>query len=172
MSSYHIRKGTVGDLPTLKHMMLTALETDPDAFSVLLSEYSGHSDFWWETYLFPFLIEDKQEVFFGFEGDEIASMGGLLFDDKIKKEHVASMVWVYTKPEFRGKGYSQKIITEMIDSIKAKPQIKKFALMVASSQTTAIELYKKFGFELNGVMKRELKIGDKYVDVYIMEKLF
>ncbi len=170
MSNFTIRKGGIPDLPILKNMMLLALETDPDAFSVMLSEYTGHSDFWWETYLFPFLTEDRQEIFFGFEGDQVASMGGLLFDDKEKKSHVASMVWIYTKPEFRGKGYSQQIITEMINSASNNPQIKKFGLMVAATQTKAIDLYKKFGFELNGVMKKELKVGDHFIDVYIMEK--
>ncbi len=168
--SFKVRKGTLSDLISLKEMMLLALESDPDAFSVTIAEYEHNSMFWWESYLFPFLTEENQSMLFGLEDGEIVSMGGILYEDKSKKEHIASIVWVYTKPEKRGKGYSKILMNEVFDEIKKRDHIKKISLMVASSQSHAVELYKKFGFELSGVLKNELKSGKKYIDVYLMEK--
>lgn len=172
MDNYLVRRATFEDFDTLKSLMLGALESDPDAFSVTLDEYQDNSNLWWESYLYPFLADNQQDMFFGVFEDAVVSMGGVIYEDKKKKSHIASLVWVYTIPEFRGKGFSKIIIKNILDEIQSRKDIKKISLMVAATQVSAVELYKKFGFDLNGVLKKELKSGDKFSDVYIMEKLF
>jgi ribosomal protein S18 acetylase RimI-like enzyme len=168
--SFKIRKGNLSDLESLKDMMLLALETDPDAFSVTLPEYKDNSMFWWESYLYPFLTEDQQTMYFGVDDGKIVSMGGVIYEEKEKKRHIASIVWVYTKPENRGHGYSKILMNEIFKAVKEQKHLRKISLMVASTQSSAVELYKSFGFDLNGVLKGELKSKDKYIDVYLMEK--
>lgn len=168
--NFVIRKGNLADLESLRDMMLLALETDPDAFSVTLPEYQDNSMFWWESYLYPFLKEDQQTMYFGVEDGKIVSMGGVIYEDKSKKKHIASIVWLYTKPENRGKGYSKILMNEIFKDTKDRKHLRKISLMVAATQSQAVELYKKFGFDLNGVLKEELKSGNRYIDVYVMEK--
>lgn len=44
----------------------------------------------------------------------------------------------------------------------------KISLSVFSTNKRAINLYKKFGFEIEGVKKKEIKIDEEYVDEILM----
>ena len=44
-------------------------------------------------------------------------------------------------------------------------------LCVIPEQRAAVKLYEKYGFELVGRLKKELKFDDKFYDELIMEKL-
>ena len=53
--------------------------------------------------------------------------------------------------------------------IKEYKITKKIKLTVNTKQTSAIELYKKFGFKIVGKLINELYINEKYYDEVIME---
>ena len=44
----------------------------------------------------------------------------------------------------------------------------KVSLAVFSTNKRAINLYKKFGFEIEGAKKREIKINEEYMDEILM----
>jgi ribosomal protein S18 acetylase RimI-like enzyme len=41
---------------------------------------------------------------------------------------------------------------------------------VVTTQISAIILYKKFGFKIIAKLNKDMKIGNKYYDEYLMEK--
>ncbi len=58
----------------------------------------------------------------------------------------------------------------LIEGLSRIPQIVKLRSGVNTEQDAAVGLYEKFGFEMIGTVKKELKIGDQYYDEYLMEK--
>jgi RimJ/RimL family protein N-acetyltransferase len=74
-------------------------------------------------------------------------------------------------PEWRSRGLGSALLGHMIEWVKTLPQIEKIKLRVLASNQRAIGLYKKFGFEEEGRIRREYKFSDgTYVDSISMGK--
>lgn len=72
----------------------------------------------------------------------------------------------------RGLGIGTILLQALINWAKTTNKIEKINLRVHSDNDTAIGLYKKMGFEIEGVQKKDLKYGpEKYVDTLLMGKL-
>ncbi|MCX7965892.1 MAG: ribosomal protein S18-alanine N-acetyltransferase [Syntrophorhabdaceae bacterium] len=69
------------------------------------------------------------------------------------------------KPSFRRKGYGAKLLSYVIDYFKEKGVVE-FFLEVRESNKAAINLYRKFGFEIVG--KRRRYYSDTNEDAFIM----
>lgn len=66
-----------------------------------------------------------------------------------------------------GKGIASKMIEKQIQFCKEN-KVKKINLQVMTDNTKAIELYKKFGFEIEGTERCAIFVNDEYVDNYYM----
>lgn len=166
-----IKKAGFEDYESIKTLMVKALKEDNDAFSVTFEEYANNSEFWWSNYISPFTMLSSSEMLIAFEDDKPIGMVGLIFDTKIKKKHVASIVWFYVIKEQRGQKIGKKLMDRLLEDLKTKPHIKKLSLLVNQTQDKAMDMYKKFGFDVGGTLKQELFSQNKYYDVYIMEKI-
>lgn len=72
----------------------------------------------------------------------------------------------------RSSGIGTILLKALIDWAKTTDKIEKINLRVHSDNDIAIGLYKKMGFEIEGVQKRDLKYGPgKYVDTVLMGKI-
>jgi ribosomal protein S18 acetylase RimI-like enzyme len=69
----------------------------------------------------------------------------------------------------RGKGIGLALIDTAIDASKRR-KLEKIELGVIQSNANAIRLYKKVGFENEGILKRKFKIDGKYEDMFLMGK--
>jgi ribosomal protein S18 acetylase RimI-like enzyme len=72
-------------------------------------------------------------------------------------------------PEFRGKGIGSKLLQKVIEHSKTFG-LEKVELNVYTSNTSAIALYKKFGFEQEGLIKKYRKLDGQYFDCLAMGK--
>jgi len=70
---------------------------------------------------------------------------------------------------YRGIGIGNALMDYVISWAEAR-DYEKISLSVFSTNTAAINLYRKFGFEVEGVKKKEFKIEGKYVDEICMGK--
>ncbi len=67
--------------------------------------------------------------------------------------------------EYQGKGYGKALLAYLIEWAKSNPEIEKIRLHVRSSNLNAILLYKKFGFVVEGVSVKFIKLSsDSYLD--------
>ncbi len=148
--------------------MLDALNESPTAFSVDLNEYKFNSDDWWNSYLAGYFYSLRDRLILAFDDKRIVGMVGVIYEYKLRRKHVANIVWMYVDGNFRGNGIAKKLINELLSDID--PTIKKISLMVNATQEYAIKLYKSLGFEIVGTMKDDLLINNEYVDTLIMEK--
>ncbi|MGZ5280615.1 MAG: N-acetyltransferase family protein [Pseudobdellovibrionaceae bacterium] len=70
---------------------------------------------------------------------------------------------------FRDQGIGSALLNALIEWATQSKVIEKIGLCVHSSNERAIALYKKMGFEVEGIRRRELKYGkDQYVDTVVM----
>lgn len=81
----------------------------------------------------------------------------------------ATIYSVYVPKEERGKGIANKLMENLLTELSQKTFLKKVKLTVNTNQTSAVELYKKFGFQEIGT--QQFKMGDgNLADELIMER--
>ncbi|MHA1699124.1 MAG: GNAT family N-acetyltransferase, partial [Promethearchaeota archaeon] len=83
-------------------------------------------------------------------------------------DHVISM-GILVHPSYRNIGVGYALIEEGLKEALKRGK-KKVILSVFHTNTRAIALYKKFGFEIVGRRKWQFYIQGKYVDEILMEK--
>ena len=95
-----------------------------------------------------------------------------IFNNKLKTEHIAEIFGVYVINEYHGQGVGRKLIEVALELIQKNVNTSKIRVKVNPEQKAAVKLYKKYGFEIVGRHKKELKVDNKFYDELIMEKYF
>lgn len=72
-------------------------------------------------------------------------------------------------PEFRGQGLGSKLLKAVLDHAK-NFGLEKVELNVYTSNSPAVALYRKFGFEQEGLIKKYRKLDGQYFDCLVMAK--
>jgi ribosomal protein S18 acetylase RimI-like enzyme len=85
-------------------------------------------------------------------------------------EHVWEVFGLGVDPQFEGRGAGRALMEALIDEARARGG-QKMTLRVFAPNDRARRLYKSLGFEREGLLKREFRIGDgEYVDDILMAK--
>ncbi|MFD2654570.1 GNAT family N-acetyltransferase [Gracilibacillus thailandensis] len=71
---------------------------------------------------------------------------------------------------YRGQGIGSKLFNQL-DQWARLQNIRRMELTVATSNRSAVELYKKIGFEIEGTKRKALLVEGEYLDEYYMAKL-
>lgn len=87
--------------------------------------------------------------------------------------HIVYLGGVAVLPELKGEGHGSRMLKEVIDFCR-KTGYKRIELTVSIENKTAISLYKKAGFEIEGQLRdfTHLKSENRFVDEYVMSILF
>lgn len=86
-------------------------------------------------------------------------------------EHVGD-VFIAVHENYRGYGIGQLLCDAMIDWTENNQIIRRLELTVQVKNKCAIHIYKKYGFEIEGIQKRAIKTKDgEFRDVYAMARL-
>ncbi|WP_321212277.1 GNAT family protein [Pseudalkalibacillus hwajinpoensis] len=86
-----------------------------------------------------------------------------------RNRHSAYLI-VGIKKENRGKGVGTKLVQE-VEDWASDNKIHRLELTVATRNEAGLALYKKAGFEVEGLKRRSLQIDDEFVDEYYMSRL-
>lgn len=86
---------------------------------------------------------------------------------KKRLEHIGHF-GVSVLKQYWNKGVGSLLVQYMIDWAKESGIIRKLNLRVSVNNELAIRLYKKHGFTVEGIIKRDLKLNDKFEDTYQM----
>jgi L-amino acid N-acyltransferase YncA len=158
-----IRKATVNDA-----------ESITDIWKIISSEriYSAIDE--------PFSLEEEKQYLSGLsdrEGVFLAIVDGKVVGfqtvDKWAKyansfSHVGH-IGTYIVPGYRGKGIADKLAVHNFNWARNNGY-KKFVIYVRETNSLGIKFYKKLGFKQVGVLKKQVKIDNKYEDEIILEK--
>ncbi len=114
------------------------------------------------------LIKEKGPVFYALDGERVIGWCDVFPESNPRQRHRGGL-GMGILPEFRGKGIGSKLLEKVIDKSR-EFGLEKIELHVYTSNKSAINLYKKFGFEEEGLIKKYRKLDGEYFDCLAMAK--
>lgn len=113
--------------------------------------------------------QEKSRVFIASEKERIL---GYLIVQSEKPRRISHRAYIVIgiHSDSRGKGIGKALFLHLIAWAK-KVNLHRLDLTVIAENESAVALYKKMGFEIEGVKRDSLLINDKYMDEYYMSKL-
>lgn len=114
------------------------------------------------------LISKNGPVYYAISNDKVVGWCDAFPEDNPRQSHRGSL-GMGLLPEFRGQGIGSQLLKAVLDQAK-KFGLEKIELNVYSSNAPAIALYKKLGFEQEGLIKKYRRLDGEYFDCLIMGK--
>ena len=96
-------------------------------------------------------------------------MISIVFSERRKTRHIASVHGVYVAPEYRGLGVGSRLVEAALSRVRENRETLKVELSVNSRARPAIAAYRRAGFKVAGRSAMELKVGDEFYDLLNME---
>ena len=101
------------------------------------------------------------------DGDEIAGIATITSSHKIKARHEGELGIVVAK-KYQGQGIGTELITRLIEWARGNGVTTRIRLDTRADNPTAVALYMKFGFIVEGCCRNSTLLNGKYYDLYIM----
>jgi ribosomal protein S18 acetylase RimI-like enzyme len=153
---------TPHDVEAYRALRLESLKLEPTAFASSAEDFEKESD--------ESIARRLEAVDFGnftlgaFEGEKLVGIATFFVEPRAKTEHKGHVFGMYVTPAARGKGVAKALLSALIERAKTYPKIKKLNLSVMTTQEAAKRLYISLGFEVYGLERKALKLGDTYFD--------
>ena len=162
MSTIEIKEILSPDCELYKMFLNAALESDKEN---LLITYKDNKNA-------EFPTKDRNDSFtLGAYSDNVLA-GVVSFardgEDREKLRHKGIISTMYVTKEFRGYGIAKRLLEELIKKVRSIPDIEQINLIVISDNTTAKQLYEKFGFQKYGTELNSIKWEGKYLSEDLM----
>lgn len=90
--------------------------------------------------------------------------------DSPRQKHVGS-IGMSVHDDWQGQGVGSALMEAAVDLADGWLNLSRLALSVFVDNEPGIRLYKKFGFEVEGVMKQAMFRNGRYVDIYMMARI-
>jgi len=143
-------------------LRLESLENEPFAFGKAVEEHRATSV---ETIAARFRDTEGGNFTLGaFEDGNLVGMMSFVRDTGVKDWHKGRIYGVYVTSGQRGKGMGRALIEALLDRAKRDVSLEQILLAVATVQTAARQLYRKYGFQSFGIEPNALKVGSTYID--------
>ncbi|MGE6488704.1 N-acetyltransferase family protein [Paenisporosarcina sp. NPDC076898] len=113
--------------------------------------------------------EDKSEIFVAEEDNKLI---GYLFaiGGQANRTKYSSYIVIGILNQYRGQGIGTKLFMEL-EEWALNQKIHRLELTVITKNEVGVGLYKKMGFEIEGIKRDSLYIDGEFVDEYYMSKL-
>jgi len=161
----------------------TATENDAEALLACTNAYIADNDGQvWDPAEFQFSLEQELEWIASLKRNPselllIAETDGKVIGNidfqvgkRTRLAHSGELGLAVSK-EWRSLGVGAVLMDVLMRWAKDNPAIEKVNLRVLNTNERAIRLYRKFGFQVNGRMPREIKYADEgYADVVLMSR--
>lgn len=115
-------------------------------------------------------LSDNQLYLLAILGNEIAGVLSITADQHERVKHIGD-VFIVVQKKFWRQGLGQVLLEEGIGWANYSQTIKRLQLSVQRRNKPAIRLYKKLGFQLEGIQERGAFVENQFVDVYLMGKM-
>lgn len=114
------------------------------------------------------LIAKNGPVYYVVENDRVVGWCDIFPYENPRRSHTGGL-GMGLLPDYRGRGIGSLLMSAVLGHAE-KIGLEKVALQVYTSNISAISLYKKFGFEQEGLLKKYRKLEGKYFDALIMAR--
>ena len=157
-----------GQWKEYRDMRLRALKTDPIAFGASYEQGVKKSRKDWKIELAD---SNRKTYVVRVNGIPVA-LAAVRFEKAGNVEHLATIYSVFTDPEFRNLGVGSKLLQKILDDLHTNTKTVKVRLSVNLNQVDAKRMYERAGFFQEGILKKEMKVGDTYYDQAQMALIF
>ncbi len=165
MADYEFVQLTEGEWKEARDLRVQSVADQPYAFGQTPEEASAVSEEEWRRRL-----REDLYIFVRSEG-ALRGFGCLVLEKGVKREHIGWIYSIYIAPELRGQGAGRALVEHLIEEgMKRYPKLMKVMLDATFKQEAAIALYESLGFKKIGVLEKHLRVGDEYIDEWIMVK--
>lgn len=93
---------------------------------------------------------------------------GVIYINNLSNKHNHAYLGIYTNPKSKLKGNGSKLLDILTKKIFEEANLHTLKLEVIDDNKRAIGLYKKFGFETDGILKEFVFKNGQWKDVIIM----
>jgi RimJ/RimL family protein N-acetyltransferase len=121
----------------------------------------------YEEYITATSKEQNSIMLLALIDSEIISIATINSSQKERTNHVGTLGIVISK-KYTGLGLGKIIMNDLIEWAKQNGVTKKINLVTNETNTVAIELYKKLGFEVEGLLKKDNFINGNFNNTIIM----
>lgn len=173
MNNYVIRPLETDDFAAFIEIQRHALVNAPEVFG---------SDYDWFQNQSALLKEQRFELFVNYPyqfvlgavrpDGEIAAMVGFSCEyARSKVKHKGRLWGMYVRPEFRNLGLASELVKAIIATAQEVVGCELLQLSVSKHNVSSFAFYLRLGFVVFGTEMHAMKIGDSYVDEYLMHKM-
>ena len=162
-----IRPLNENDLDEFIRIRLEGLQKDPAAFGAAYEDGVDRN----KTY-HNLKQKNEEDFILGyFDQDILLGIIGFFKNNRLKKKHKA-MIWgMYVSKNARGKGIGRQLMEKCIQKAQQLKGLQKINLSVIHTQSNAIYLYQKLGFETYGKETASLLVDGQSYDEIFMSKV-
>ena len=143
-------------------MRLESLKESPLAFGAAFEEEATLGVKEWKKRM--------KNTDFAMDGEAPVGMIVCSFNKDVKFRHIAEIYSLYVQAGYRGKGVGKALLDHALRLAKNNPGIIKVRLYVNSKQRPAVGMYERTGFAVVGRLVREMKVGERFYTMLVMEK--
>jgi ribosomal protein S18 acetylase RimI-like enzyme len=166
-SEMSIRALCAADAAEFSRLRFEALENEPEAFGASPQEHRALTSEGIAKRLGSG-SEDRNFVLGAFAGDQLIGMTGFYQQEGLKSRHKGHVWGVYVTKMWRGKGIARRLLSDLIERVRGRPEVEQLLLAVAEGQKPAKRVYVSLGFQVYGREPRAIKLGETYVDEDLM----
>jgi len=145
MPNFEVFKLPPADWRLYKQIRLESLTEAPQAFISSYAETLLRPDSHWKERLIDAQAGEKSWLLFARENDRITGMVGAYHTED---SGTVDIISVYVTKEKRGQGIASALMTAILAEVARSGDFRTARLAVTASQTAALALYQKFGFQI------------------------
>ncbi|MBX2874442.1 MAG: GNAT family N-acetyltransferase [Saprospiraceae bacterium] len=148
-----------------RQLRLLSFQESPLGFSESYEDESKRPLADFEEEIRPIDNPPTYYVLGAFVENELVGFVKFKRDRRSKALHKSMVHAMYTKAARRSQGIGKLLMEEVIRRAKAMPGLEQIHLWVLHTDRSASGFYKRLGFIPQGPMvKKDLKVGDQYID--------
>jgi RimJ/RimL family protein N-acetyltransferase len=156
---------TATDAAAFKGLRIVAMQESPRSFSSSVLEEEECSVESIQT-----MLSSSRRFQVGvFDNSRLVAIAGLVHQTRLKTQHKADIFGVYVLPEFRGQGWSRRMMQTIIEHAKQQAGLEVLLLTVTEGNITAHRLYSSLGFLEYGIEPDAMRVDGQPIGEILMQ---
>jgi RimJ/RimL family protein N-acetyltransferase len=164
-----IRAGTEADAPAYRELRLEALRNHPEVYSSDHEHALTRPASSWAETLRAAGTGGAAFMYFAQHDQELIGLCGIYRVDAPRTRHSATVVSLYVRPAWRGLGIAQGLVTACRDWAGSH-DVRIVKLGVITTNTAAIRVYQRCGFQTYGTEPQAIYYNGVYYDELLMAR--